>query len=369
MPSRPLAAVLILVVIATAGLACNGGDGARPPVSQSRATATISAAPDEKPTSTATTAPPAPAATATAPPAAGTATQDADSIQLQQSSSLDYYPVYGTTSQEIVAYMTNYGPVSSDGMRGLGIAKPVLGLTWQPEQRAGACYIGSMSITIEVAVTVPRHAQLDALSPGLRTLWLEFADSIAKHEQRHVDIYFDGMKQLQRDMTNLSPARDGCTTLSTSVQSTWTTDIDRIKAAQDKFHADEDARLSAQRSALKSQYEATDVQLASLRGEIGSLETQTKGLESELTTLSAQATTLGLQLDAIKEKYPTLVLPPDVFSQFERLRVPYNVLISRYEDLTEQHDSLVDKRNALATQHDGLVDTRNRLVDRFNLTP
>ncbi|HWC28473.1 MAG TPA: DUF922 domain-containing protein [Dehalococcoidia bacterium] len=289
-------------------------------------------------------------------------------IRLETKSTTGYYAVYGQTSQEILTYMTNYGPATSDGERGLGIARPQVSLTWQPESRGSTCVIDSMAISINVEVTLPRHAQQNLLEPVLSQLWDELVAGIGRHEQRHVDIYFEGMSQIRNDLVALEP-REGCDALETSVQGIWNQGLDRIQAAQDRFHASEDARISTQKASLKAQYEMKDASIATLRAQIDVLDANIRSLETEMASLSNQAAPLQSQLETIKAQYPDLVLPPAVGQLYESLRGPYNQIIAQYEAAINQRRSLLARRDTLAVEHDALVEERNELVDRYHLTP
>jgi predicted secreted Zn-dependent protease len=289
-------------------------------------------------------------------------------IRLDTKTSTSFYVVYGKTSQEILSFMTRYGPTTSDGERGLGIARPQVSLTWQPETHAASCIIDSMTISINVDVTLPHLAQQELLAPRLSQLWDELLSGIARHEQRHVDIYFEGMRQIRSELIGLQP-RNNCAALEASVQGIWNQGLDRIQAAQDRFHDSEDARINNQKSSLKSQYESKDTRIAELRREIDVLDANIRSLETEMASLSNQAAPLQSQIEAIKAQYPDLVLPPAVAQLYESLRGPYNSILSQYEAAINQRRTLLSRRDGLAVEHDGLVEERNDLVDRYHLTP
>ena len=347
---RWLTAALLAIALTTGVAACFGG----------------AATPDAVADITATPLPTRPSLTATPVPLSQS---PAERIKLATSQTADYYLVYGRTSKEIGHHMRTNGPTTSAGERGLGIAAPNVSLTWQPETRAGGCTIASMTISMSVAVTLPQHAQLEELSPSLSELWREFVAGIAGHEQRHVDIYFDGVREIRDEIVVLEERQEACPALELTIQSLWDEGLARIKTEQDRFHTQEDARINAARTSLQAQYEAIDPSLSLLRIEISSLDANVKALEAQMEVVGSQAAPLAAQMQAIKAEFPDLTLVPEISEQFEGLRVAYNSLIVRYEELLEERDTLLARRNVQAAQHDGLVEQRNELVDRYNLTP
>ena len=288
---------------------------------------------------------------------------------MQTSTTTKYYPVYGTTSQLIVDFVLAHGPQAEDGERGIGLAEPAPTLTWQPESIGSSCIIGSMTLGMAVEVTLPKHAQLEALTPGLRDLWDELAEHVAWHEQQHVDIFFDGISELRSEMVALPPRRDGCTSLRTEVEGIWDRGIDRITPRQEAFHANEDARHEALREDLRNKYLSGDARIASLAEQISAADGRIRALEKELTAVEAQLNTLSAQLEDIRRVYGEGALPAPAFNLYESVRTNYNSLVATSRSTYEKYQSEVSARNARAAEHDDLITTRNGLVDAYNLAP
>jgi predicted secreted Zn-dependent protease len=73
-------------------------------------------------------------------------------------------------------------------VKGSGLTAATWGYRWQPQNSSDGCIIASMTISLEIAITLPRHQQETALNPTLFPKWDQFEASVAKHEQTHVDI-------------------------------------------------------------------------------------------------------------------------------------------------------------------------------------
>ena len=314
--------------------------------------ATQPARPTAAPTSTAVAIPPA-----------------EQRITVETRKATNYYLVYGTSSQQIVDYVLAHGPQTEDDVRGIGLAEPTPTLTWQPETRSGACIISSMTLGMVVTVTLPRHAQIDQLTPDLRTLWNALAEHVGWHEQRHVDIFFEGIEELRREMMALEPRRDGCSALRTEVERLWDRGIDRITPRQEAFHAQEDARHAALREELRAKYMAGDGRIAALAQQITAADGRIRTLEGQLAATETQLATLSTQLDDIRRVYGDGALPAPAFNLYESVRTNYNNLIVSSRTTYEKYQSEVAGRNALANEHDKLVSARNGLVDAYNLAP
>ena len=109
--------------------------------------------------------------------------------------STEYYPVRGTSAAEIFEEITRNGLVEKTG-------QPAIGLTaaeWKLASE-GPCNAPSLTITLSLVVTLPRHEQPEVLRGDVRRHWERFAARIAAHEQRHVDIFVDGANAMKASM-------------------------------------------------------------------------------------------------------------------------------------------------------------------------
>ncbi len=308
------------------------------------------------------------AATATvAPPPATAVAPAADRIKVAATTAKQYYTVYGSTSDELLSYVENYGPIDDKGVRGTGVTLYTTNLTWDSNRDPRACAIATMTIQVDLKVVLPTLDSRTSLDAVLGSYWAKFAAGVATHEQRHVDIYLQGADAIRQKMLAIQPTL-GCTALESAVNDVWSTQHMLTDQEQDRFHAAERARIEAARAPLKSQLDAD-------RTRLDALSAQVAGLDSSLGTLSAQLDQLKGLLDAVKtqvtafeDKYQTTPAPSDVYQQYQTLLAQYNNLIPAYNALVDQLNRQVSQRAALVAESDGLRDQSKALADQYNWT-
>jgi predicted secreted Zn-dependent protease len=318
-------------------------------------------------TSTAIAAPPASQATTLPVISATTVTQNlsSDRIVLASNTSTKYYSVTGTTTVDIFDSIDRNGPRNDKNEKGSGLTAASWAYRWQPQNSPDGCIIASMTITLDIVVTLPKHANEASLSTALQQKWDQFEASVAKHEQTHVDINLDGATTIRDKMRAIKSAAT-CDALGKQVDALWTGEQQAIETRQNNFHANEDARIASLRAPLQSQIDVNRGRISTLATQIQGLDSSLETIKSDLTNASNQLDALKGQIDAILEKYPSGNLPSDVFSQYEDLWRLYNALAPNYNQLVAQYNSAIAQRNQVADEHDQLVDATNVLVDQFN---
>jgi predicted secreted Zn-dependent protease len=300
-----------------------------------------------------------------------TATQPAapeDRIRLVTTSATEHYLVYGSTSQEIAAYIDNYGPTDSSGTHASGVTAAVTDFTWRADSRPGICGIASVDLTLNILVKLPRHAQPERLTPDLRRTWDEFAAAVAWHENRHVEIATADMELVRDEMAAIQPKREGCSAVEAEIVGIWDAAKVRTTANQDAFHTQEDARIEKQLSELRAQFSANDGRIAFLAEELRSLDNRLGILERDVNALDAELNAMAAELERMRRQYGE-ALPPEVYVRYETTRALYNAGVPRYNQFLDEYRATRTRRDALASEHNALIAARNRLVDKYNLAP
>jgi predicted secreted Zn-dependent protease len=342
--ARLLAAVLAALVL---GAACSGKS------------------PSPAPTAVITPPVEATAKLGAPPPPGGTPTAlPSDRVRVVTTTRTTYYAVYGSTSDEILSYIQEHGPVDGNGARGSGLTVYKPSLSWTSNNDPRACSIASMTITVDLQVELPALDNPSRLPETLRNYWNAFAAGVAAHEQHHVDIYLQGAERIKQKMLALAPA-SSCAALQAQVNQTWSDEQAAIDREQEAFHRADAARIEAARAPLRAQIDANKARLDQLGAQISSLE-------SSLDTLSAQIDSLQVLLDSLKSQFRAIEqafpqgIPPDRYDQYQSLVARYNALIpgfnalvDQYNSTSAQHGSLVSQWNALATQTNALVEQMN----------
>src|SRR5438034_10176849 len=143
-------------------------------------------------------------------------------VVLKTSSSARYYSVRGTTTGVIFDDIERNGLFDTKARRAIGLTSGEWSIDWRGiETRPGLCSSESMTITLNLVVTLPQHDQLNDLSRDIRTNWQRFAARVAAHEQRHVDIYLNGAKTTKTRMEAILTKPSACSALENVIRRLW----------------------------------------------------------------------------------------------------------------------------------------------------
>ena len=334
-PGRIIGPLLAAAVLAAVVAGCSGDDDA-----------------PDAPSPT----PPAAADTATALPT--------PAITVETTVETEYYTVLGSSTQEILSYIKEHGPIDGTGARASGLTRAEWSLEWSRTSNESSCRIRTMTILMDLVIVLP-DLDITALATGLHESWATYAENIAIHEQRHVDIYVVGAQTLKDRMEGLT-AQPNCSLLEAQVTGVWEEQRAQTNAEQDQFHAQEDARIESARRPFRDQIDLNNARLADLLYAIDALDAQIDTLDDQIETAAPQVEGLSLALKAIEEEYKGRSLPDDVRQQYESLRSQYIALLPAYNMLVNEYNAAVTERNQLAAQHGALTAETNALIETYN---
>jgi predicted secreted Zn-dependent protease len=295
------------------------------------------------------------------------ATAVSPDVQLRINTATEYYPVYGSNSEQILNYLRANGPLS-DGERAVGVASAKPSREWKSRQERGSCSIASMTITVDITVTLPRLENSASLATLALRYWQSFAKDVAEHEQRHVDIYTTGFEEMKGEMLEIG-SRPTCAQLETEISRTWDARLEIINGRQEEFHRQENARAEGLRAPLLSQISANRARVATINTQIATTDQNLDSLTAQIDSVEKQLDHLKTQLDAIQAAYPNLALPEPQFSQFQSLRNQYNGLVPVHTALVNQYNALLGQRRDLVSEHNNLVSLINQQVEEVNWLP
>src|SRR5262249_10272442 len=153
-------------------------------------------------------------------------------VAVETSVSTRYYPVRGTTTAAIFAAIDANGLVETSGQRAMGLTSTEWKLdSGEVDVGAKPCVFPSLTVTLHLVVTLPRHEMPGDLPADLRDRWERFVARVAAHEQRHVDINLEGaaaMKaRLEATRTTVS-----CADLEKTIDAAWRAQQADIERAQ-----------------------------------------------------------------------------------------------------------------------------------------
>jgi predicted secreted Zn-dependent protease len=232
-------------------------------------------------------------------------------VAVDTSVSTRYYAVRGTTTPEIFAAIDANRLAETSGPRALGLTSADWKLgSGEVDTRAVPCVFPSLTVTLRVVVTLPRHETPDDLPADLRDRWERLVARIAAHEQRHVDIYMEGAKAMKARLEATRTAVS-CASLEKLVDAAWRAVQADIERAQAEFHTEDDNRTRSEREALqarldgaRARFEPVDAEIIRLDAELGDLRRQ---VDAGRTELVAQHTTLATRRSELANEHNRLV--------------------------------------------------------------
>jgi predicted secreted Zn-dependent protease len=285
-------------------------------------------------------------------------------ILLDTSLDPTYYDVEGTTTESIFSYIEQNGPTDGEGKRGSGLTTVVWGYEWQGGPEVGDCLIRSMTIKAEMVVTLPRHVNPDSLPGEIRDNWDAYAESVAVHEQTHVDIYEAGAEQIRARMLEIGP-QESCDELETKIKAVWAEEQAAINNQQAVFHQQEFDRLAQRRAPIEAQINANREAIEDLKRRIATLDGAITALRNEIDSLIVQIAEIDQEIEDVNQSNEP---SQDKQAKLEVLVQQRNALQARHNAVVDEHNAALTQREPLVAQRDQLIFETNELVDEFNWT-
>jgi len=296
-------------------------------------------------------------------------------VTLTTTKATTYYSVRGTTTSTIFEEIDSNGLVEMDGKRAMGLALADSEVTlnareiverWSTGWRrfetddGALCTPESVTITLNLVVTLPRHERLNDLSAGLLERWRRFAADVAAHEQRHVDIFMNGATTLKARIEAASREWASCADLQATIGRLWEDQRTETQKANRQFDSEDRARVLNDRKPLEAEIDTRKARLTALTTEL-------RQLDATLEDLSRRAGAVRVKVDAVTAEIAkangNCSQPTE---RVQRLCRQYNALVATHNALVAERASVVPHRNALADEHNALVENTNRLIDALN---
>ena len=296
-------------------------------------------------------------------------TPQRDWVMLKTSSSTQYYSVRGTTTSVIFDDIERNGLFDSKGRRAVGLTSGKWSIDWKSVEttRPSTCSLESMTIALDLVVTLPRHEVPNDLSRNIRANWQRFVASVAAHEQRHVDIYLNGAKTMKTRMEAILTNSASCSELERVVRSIWTSQQAETERVQDEFHIEAEAKTQNDRKPLQVQIDANERRLTAINSEL-------QGVDQTLDNLKRQRNTTHARIDAVKAEMAKsgVSLPKcsqsPLTTSIQALCQRYNALAAANNALTDEYNGTASRRNNLADEHNRVVVVTNDLIEALNWT-
>lgn len=290
--------------------------------------------------------------------------QPVGGIELDTSLETDYYQVEGTTTESIFNNIEQNGPTDGDGKRGSGLTSVVWGYEWQGGPEGGECAIRSMTIKADMVVTLPQHVNVDSLPAEIADDWNAYTESVAQHEQTHVDIYEEGAKTIRERMLAIG-LMSNCDELEAEIKLIWAEEQARINNQQAEFHQQEFDRLAQRRAPISAQIDANRVEIKALEDQIGPLDTLIKDLRTTIDELSIEIDNVDQAITVVNDSEQSAA---DKKQKLDVLIQQRNALLERHNDAVDSHNAALAQYESLVSQRNALIVETNKLVDEFNWT-
>lgn len=143
-----------------------------------------------------------PVGSAPAPP-------EPDVVAASTQSRDSFYEVRGATADAVFSSIGRRKLGNTPGRSASGLTESKL--SYSIESVSGSnkpCRVLSLSLDLDIKVTLPRHANPGVLDPDARRNWEIYATAVEAHEYRHVEIELRGLEELaERLRRSLSEGR------------------------------------------------------------------------------------------------------------------------------------------------------------------
>ena len=288
------------------------------------------------------------------------------SVRLDYALETIHYPVTGTTTREIFDSVEANGPDLDEEFQGhltAGLAESDSSYEIKFLDYGEYCELQSALISLNLIVTLPQHSSPSSLSDLQSSRWEDFADGVAVHEQHHVDIHVERAEAFKDSVEHLSETFSDCDALEARVTSIWDRESLLNDQQQEAFHQSEEQFSQRLRGPVQQQIDDSRLQLDEYQDELTLVSSEIEELEVQIDDIEMAMQPYDAQMTAIQDRYPDLVLPPDTFDEYERLRAERNGLndlrdgvVTRVNTLVQQHNQTIEKLNQLTEQTNQLID-------------
>jgi predicted secreted Zn-dependent protease len=276
--------------------------------------------------------------------------------------------VRGATSRAIFNAIDANGLSDGKGRRAVGLTSGHWTLDWLGRHDgSGFCNAPSMTITLELVVTLPQLDQPDGPSPDIEAKWQRFAARVAEHEQRHVDIYLEGAKRMQTRMEAALATPSSCAALQTTIRGIWASQQAETEESQERFHLEDDGKSQTDRTPLQAQIDTN-------RARLTAIESEAREADRALEELAREISATRARIDVVETKMAELASAPFSCSQsrptprLHALCQQYDSLATAHHALVGRHNGIVQRRRALREEHIRAIAVTNDLIEVLNWT-
>lgn len=109
-------------------------------------------------------------------------------VELEESSRLEYYSIHGATIADIQQELSSEGPEAPGGTHTIAMTNYELYVTWEMAQSLGVCRLENIVVHLDIIYTYPQWNQPDGADAEAVEEWERFEPYVTEHEERHGEI-------------------------------------------------------------------------------------------------------------------------------------------------------------------------------------
>ncbi len=163
----------------------------------------------------------------------------AAAADVQSTTTYNYFPVTGKTARQIYVSMLKHGPAQGDPT---AMASTNIKLSQHPAVVLGPqCKMKRFTARLKFRINLPRHSDLNALSPELRKTWTSFAADLKIHEEHHRALWISCADRLTRQALQLPSG--SCVTFKNAYVKFARSFASTCKAENNAFDRSDEARM------------------------------------------------------------------------------------------------------------------------------
>ncbi len=189
------------------------------------------------------------------------------------------------------------------------------------------------------------------------------------HEQRHVDITAERIAAFKEEVQQMTAQFPDCGSLVSSLTSAWDSERALDRQQQDEFHDLEEQISVALRNPLQTRIDANETELGEIQDTLSSLSSSIEGLRLQIEAIDAAMKPYDDRMASIRDDYPDLVLPADVYDEYQESLDAWNELNDQRNEVLGSLNSHIDLHNKGVADFNQLTNQTNALIDEMAWLP
>jgi len=129
----------------------------------------------------------------------------ADGSGVKDNTQNHYFPIYGSTANEVSRQLRSCGP-TSEGQQYGAITYYQLNWMWNLQPVAGGCKVQDVTVGINVEIYLPQWQQPENFENGLAEKWQNYITNLEGHENGHRQIGLDDATAVVNALSSLPVA-------------------------------------------------------------------------------------------------------------------------------------------------------------------